>query len=94
MPPLGPLTLPHSRIYTNTFEQQNLCNRYHSIHTAAFTLTSTCIRMPPHSRGPILPPYSHSTYAAAFMPHHLCCRVHTAAVFLGFHAAALVLPLS
>ena len=78
-PPQGPPTLPHSRIYTSAFAQQNL---FHRIH--AFTFTQ------PHSRSTyaaaLTPPghpcssidaaalqlqRPHSTYSAALtLPQH------------------------
>ena len=94
MPPQGPLTLPHSHIYSSAFAQQKLFQHIH-----AFTF------MQPHSRqtyaAAFTPDLCSSIDTAAlklqrplWSTQHLPCSTHTAAFFRRSHATAFMLQRS
>ena len=93
-------TLPRSRSHIHLY--QHVCaqcaarfmqpGKVYAADAIAFTQLHSrrCI----HATLTLIQKHSHSTYAAAFMQKHLCCRVHTTALFCRSHAAVLVSLLS
>ena len=81
-PPQGSPTLPHSRIQTSAFVQQNL---FHCIHASTFT--------PPHSLRTYAAAFTPHPYAAALTPPHLSCRAQTA-LTLQRSRSSILSPLS